>query len=354
MRLISCFLLLFLSNLATSQNIPLFVGGYTNGESEGIYQFQFNTETGELSEKKLLGKTSNPSYLVLSPKKDFLYAVAEGGPKFGKVVGFKIKEDGTLEKTSEASSNGKSPCHLGINKKGTKLVVSNYGGGNFSIFDIDNGGKIKEANQIETLYRGKLKAHTHSAQFHKNELFVADLGINTFEHYIFNKDKNRFKRHNTTSMLEKYGPRHFVLTKNKKFAYIINEYGGTVTTLKRVKDKFVRINDVATIKEGYEGKISCADIHLSKDEKFLYGTTRGENTIAVFKRDKKSGTIEQIQNISTHGNWPRNFTIDPTGKFVLIANKISSNICVFSIDKKTGMLTFLHEVASANPSCLKF
>jgi 6-phosphogluconolactonase len=353
MRLLSCLLLLFVSNNLFSQNIPLFVGGYTNGESEGIYQFQFNTKTGELSDKKLIGKTSNPSYLVLSPKKDFLYAVAEGGPKFGKVVGFKINEDGSLEKNSEVSANGKSPCHLGINEKGTKLVVSNYGGGNFSIFDIENG-ILNEANQIVNLLRGKSKAHTHSAQFHKNELFVADLGINTFEHYVFNKEKNRYNSFNTTSMLKKYGPRHFVLTKNKKFAYVINEYGGTVTTLKRNKDKFARVEDVSTIKKDYRGKISCADIHLSKNEKFLYGTTRGENTIAVFKRNKKDGTLEQIQNISTHGNWPRNFTLDPTGKFVLIANKLSSNICVFSIDKKTGMLTFLHEIASANPSCLKF
>lgn len=353
MRLLSSLLLLFISNTIFSQNIPLFVGGYTNGESEGIYQFQFNTETGELSDKKLIGKTSNPSYLVLSPKKDFLFAVGEGGPKFGKVISFKINEDGSLSKLSEVSSNGKSPCHLGINKKGTKIVVSNYGGGNFSIMDIENG-LLKEANQIVTLFRGKTKAHTHSAQFHKNELFVADLGINTLEHYTLNKEKNRYHSFNTTSMLKKYGPRHFVLTKNKNFAYVINEYGGTVTTLKRVKDKFVRINDVATIKEGYKGKISCADIHLSKNEKFLYGTTRGENTIAVFERNKKTGTLEQIQNISTHGNWPRNFTLDPTGKFVLIANKLSSNICVFSIDKKTGKLTFLHEVPSANPSCLKF
>jgi 6-phosphogluconolactonase len=353
MRLLSCLLLFFLSNNTFSQNIPLYVGGYTNGESEGIYQFQFNTETGELSDKKLIGKTDNPSYIVLAPKKDFLYTVAESGEKSGKVIGFKILEDGSLEKISEVSSNGKHPCHLDVNKKGTKLVVSNYTGGNFSIIDVENG-VLNEANQIVTLFRGEDKAHTHSAQFHKNELFVADLGINTFEHYTYNKEKNRYNSFNTISMVKKFGPRHFVLTKNKKFAYVINEYGGTVTTLKRNKGKFKRVNDVATSKEDYKGRISCADIHLSKNEKFLYGTTRGENTISVFKRDKKSGLLEQIQNTSTHGNWPRNFTIDPTGKFILVANKISSNICVFSIDKKTGKLTFINEFESANPSCLKF
>ncbi|MFC2110252.1 lactonase family protein [Bacteroidota bacterium] len=339
-----------------SQNIPMYVGGYTTGESEGIYQFQFNTKTGELSEKKLLTKATNPSYLVLSPKKDFLYTVSEGVDKensnSGGVTSYRFKENGTLEKTAKVSSNGKGPCHLGINKKGDKLIVSNYVGGNFSVFPISDG-IIKEAVQIVNLNGGKNTAHTHSGQFHKNELFVADLGVNTLEHYRFNK--KRYIAQKSISMVAKSGPRHFIVTKKRDYIYIINEYGGTITTLKKQGNSYVRAGkDVSTVKEGYEGRISCADIHLSNDEKFIYGTTRGENTIAVFKRNKKDGSIEQIQNISTHGNWPRNFTLSPKGNYLLIANKLSSNITVFSVNKKTGKLTYKHEVNSPNPSCLKF
>ncbi|WP_139957162.1 lactonase family protein [Flavicella sediminum] len=350
------FFIAFIMSLSlNAQNIPMYVGGYTTGESEGIYQFQFDTKTGKLSEKKLIAKATNPSYLVLSPKKDFLYAVSEGakkGSNSGDVTSYKFNNDGSLEKTATISANGKSPCHLGINKKGNKLVVSNYGGGNFSIFPIADG-ILKEAVQIVNLNGADKKAHTHSAQFHKNELFVADLGVNTLEHYSFNK--KRYISQKSIPITQKAGPRHFVVTKKRDFIYIINEYGGTITTLKKQGDSYARTGkDVATVKEGYKGKISCADIHLSNDEKFIYGTTRGENTIAVFKRNKKDGSIEQIQNISTEGNWPRNFTLAPDGNFLLVANKLSSNITVFSVDKKTGKLTYLHETASPNPSCLKF
>jgi len=340
----------------SSQKIPLYVGGYTNESSEGIYQYQFDTETGTLSEKKLIGKSNNPSYLTLSKNKDYLYAISElnnyKNKKSGAISSYKFKTDGTLEKISELSSNGAHPCHLSLNKKGDKIVVSNYTGGNFSLYTISKKGELQTANQITNLNREKTPAHTHSAQFYKNELFVADLGINTLEHYVFNGEDYISKK--SINMTPKSGPRHFSMTKNSKFIYVINEYGNTVTTLKRKGDSYTRIGNTSTLSDDFDKKSYCADIHLSKNEKFLYGSNRGENSIVVFKRNKKDGSLEKIQNISTHGDWPRNFTIDPTGKFLLVANQKSNNITVFSLDKKTGELSYLNSTESSIPSCLKF
>ncbi len=358
MRFSLSILFVFISITMQSQTITnLYVGGYSKGGSEGIYQFKFNTNTGELTEKKLIIHTKNPSYFVLSRTKNFLFTVNESNnykkTKGGAISSYKISHDGTFKKISEFSSYGSGPCHLALNEKEDKIVVSNYGGGNFSIYDISKTGELKAVSQTVYLNKENTPAHTHSARFYKSELFVADLGINTFEQYSF--DNKKYIHRNSISMAAGSGPRHFTMAKNGSFIYIINEYAGTIATLKRNKNIYTKTHkDISTLRNDYKGENFSADIHLSKDERFLYGSNRGENSIVVFKRNKENGLIDKIQNISTRGDWPRNFTIDPTGKFLLVANQKSNNITVFSIDKKTGTLTFLSSAKHTNATCLKF
>lgn len=355
-RLLFVFSLLFFTTVVHSQSHPLYVGSYTDGKSEGIYQFIFNSETGSLKDKKLVAKSNNPSYLVVSPNKDYVYAVSEldkyNNTPSGAVSAYKVNKDRTLERITELSSEGKHPCHLALNEKGNKLVVSTYTGGTFSLFDVLETGEIKPAKQIVNLNKDSIAAHTHSAQFYKDELFVADLGINTLEHFTL-KD-TLYAPVRSIAMKPKSGPRHFAMTKSRDYIYVINEYASTVSTLKKEGNSYVNIGAISTLKDSAMVKNSCADIHLSANEDFLYGSNRGENTIVVFKRNKKDGALEKIQSISCHGNWPRNFTIGPAGNFLLVANQWSNNIAVYMIDKKTGKLTFIYDIASDNPTCLQF
>ena len=135
---------------------------------------------------------------------------------------------------------------------------------------------------------------------------------------------------------------------------MINELNSTISVLKKKKDRYVFVQNITTLDDGFDEKSFCADIHLSKNGKFLYGSNRGENSIAVFKINRKNGEIKKVQTISTHGDWPRNFTLSPDGNYLLAANQRSKNISVFSIDKKNGNLTFLNSVATPTPSCLLF
>jgi 6-phosphogluconolactonase len=335
-----------------AQNTPLYVGTYTNDESEGIYQLQFNSETGELSDKKLAIATQNPSFITFSPDKKHMYAVGEGS--ISGVTSFKLKKDGTLKLLNTVSSNGKGPCHVSVNQSGDKAVVSNYGGGTVSIYTINNNGSINEASQIFNHNTTDKPARAHSAQFFDENLYVADLGNNAIYQYQLKDDTYNLANPAIVETTDNPGPRHFALTKDGHYIYIINEYGSSITSVKKTDIGFEQIDYDSTLDDHYEGKNSCADIHLSKDEKFLYGSNRGENTIAVFKRNPLDGTIEKIQNITVHGDWPRNFTLDPTGKFLLVANKKSHNISVFSIDSLTGKLTFLNDTKVPSPVCLLF
>lgn len=335
-----------------AQTTPLYVGTYTNENSEGIYKLQFNTETGVLSNQELAITIDNPSFLAYSPDRQYLYST--NGTNSGFLSSYKINEDGSLTLLTRVSSKGKGPCHIEVNKTGTKAVISNYGEGTVSIYPINTDGSLSEASQVFNHNSEEQKSHAHSAQFFEDDLFVADLGRNALYQYQLKKGIYKLKSSAIVKTEGNPGPRHFSISENGKFIYIINEYGNSITSIKKTNKGFKQIDIDSTLDENYEGESYCADIHLSKDERFLYGSNRGENSIAVFKRHTKKGTLEKIQNISVHGDWPRNFTLDPTGKFLLVANKKSNNISIFNVNQKTGKLSFMNSMELPTPVCLLF
>ena len=347
-------LLLFSTSLfnCTNPNIPIYVGTYTNDDSEGIYLYDFNTETGELTNKQLAISTENPSYLTYSPDRKYIYAVNEN--ENGTVSSFKVEENTSLTNLNKVSTHGAHPCHVTIDISGEKVAVSNYSGGNASIHSIINDGSLTEAFQILDHNVDSIASHVHSAFFCEKQLFVSDLGKNSVYNYQFDLDKYKLIDSSIVNMTDNAGPRHFAFTKNSKFIYIINEYANTITSAKRTDKGFELLENTSTLDEDFKGESFCADIHLSKNENFLYGSNRGENSIVVFKRDVSSGLLKKIQTISTQGNWPRNFTLDPSGKFLLVANQRSNNISVFKINDNDGKLSFMHDEELSSPVCLLF
>lgn len=355
LKLLTFFILATIASKA--QTLNLYVGTYTNANSEGIYKYHFNENTGELTNKVLVAKTANPSFLTFSANKEVIYAVNEidnfNGSNSGSVSAFKIIE-GKLHRINQVSTNGAHPCHISINKEGTKAVISNYTGGTISIHSILKNGEISTASQIIDHTTNGEKSHTHSAKFYKNKLFVADLGLNKLSLYtnLKNSDVNYEFKSNFTFQ-KNAGPRHFELSKKGDFIYVINELNSTISILKKNNNLYNFIQNISTLDEGFLGKSYCADIHLSKNGKFLYGSNRGENSIVTFKVNK-NGTLKKIQTIPTNGDWPRNFTLSPNGKFLLVANQKSNNISVYTISAKTGILTFKKSVEAPTPVCLLF
>lgn len=345
--------LLFLTLLnCKAKQSTLYVGTYTDGNSEGIYKFDFNLKSGKLSDRALAINIDNPSFLSFSPNKLFLYSVNQTDEGF--VSSYKIKEDGKLILQTRVSSHGKGPCHIAINSKGTRAVVSNYNDGTVAIYPITENGTLLDAIQVFDHNSRYEQSHAHYAQFYKDELFVSDLGRNAIYQYYLRNDDYVLESSKIIETNGNPGPRHFAMTKDGEFIYSINEYASSITSIEKTRRGFKQIDYDSTLKDSFNGTNSGADIHLSKDEKFLYSSNRGENSIAVFERNTREGTIKKIQNIGVEGNWPRNFTIDPSGKFLLVANRKSNNISVFEIDKKSGKLTFLKDYKSPEPVCLVF
>lgn len=336
----------------------LFVGTYTDGDSEGIYTYTFDANTGELSNQKLAAKLTNPSYLAISEDKKNLYAVQETADfdsLGGGVTAFKLDRD-VLELQNSMGTQGAHPCHVSLSGGG-HLAVANYTGGNVSIFSLKEDGSLADNPQlIDHKPLDSVKtSHAHMAQFNTDGLMVTDLGLDAVKRY--NQKDGEFvpAEQRSIPFEDGAGPRHFTLGKNGKLLYVINELNSTISVFEKdAKGNYQEVQVVPTLAADFGGESFCADLHLSPDGKFLYGSNRGENTIVIFAVDGDSGQLELVGRESVHGDWPRNFSMDPTGEFLLVANKKTSNISIFKRDVENGTLTFLNETEHPNPVCLVF
>jgi len=347
----------------------LYVGTYTKGVAEGIFVYSFNDRSGKLKDLKMPVISNNPSFLTISGDKKYLYAVGEvDDPEkdhSGGVSSFRIEENGKLSFLNHVQTHGANPCHVSVSPDGKKLVASNYTGGNLSFFNVLTDGSLSEMKQrIQHSGSGpfpdrQTEPHAHSARFDATGklLFAADLGIDELKIYNVGTGDNPYKPDSQpfVKMSPGSGPRHFDFSADGRYIYVINELSSTITVLMKYGGEWKNIQTVRTLPKDFVGESWCADIHLSADGRFVYGSNRGHNSISVFKRDNINGKIEQIQTISVEGNWPRNFTIDPTGQFLLVANQRSNDITVFKVDETSGKLSFTGiKVPNESPVCLQF
>ena len=365
-----CLLGIMISGMeAKAKKHIMYVGTYTKGMANGIFIYSFNDQTGKLVDLKNPVLSNNPSFLTISANQQFLYAVGEvdnlDSEKSGGVSAFRIEKNGQLSFINHALTNGANPCHVCLSPDGKQLVASNYTGGNVSLFNILPDGRLTELMQkVQHVGSGPFKGrqdepHAHSARFDPTGklLYVADLGIDEFKIYQIKKGVNPLSPYSQPflKLPAGSGPRHFDFSPDGNYIYVINELSSTITVLMKYGGVWKEIQTVSTLPKDFSGESWCADIHLSVDGRFVYGSNRGHNSISVFKRDQTGGKIEMIQTISVEGDWPRNFTLDPTGRFLLVANQRSNDITVFKVDEISGKLIYKGiKVQLESPVCLQF
>jgi 6-phosphogluconolactonase len=340
----------------------LLVGTYTGKGSEGIYVYRFNTQTGNFEHINNTKGLTNPSFLAISPNKKFVYSVKEEG-KLGGVAAFAFdNKTGALTLLNTSSANGDHPCHMEMNADGKHLAVGNYSGGNLCLFEINEDGSLKDNPQVinhsgKSVVAGRQEGpHVHSTNWAPNQkdLFVPDLGIDKIVHYQLVNGKLVEGSPAYTQVAAGTGPRHFTFHPNGRFAYVIQELSSQITAFAHKNGALTAIGTYSTLPGNYTENNSTADIHISPDGKFLYGSNRGHNSLAIYAINQKNGSLSYIENQSILGKTPRNFMIDPTGNFVLAAGQNSDNIVIFIRNKTTGKLTATgKEIKVSQPVCLK-
>ena len=352
--------------------VGVFVGTYTGSGSEGIYRFAFDTASGEMSAPELVGKTSNPSFLALHPSKPFLYAVSEvdsfEGKPGGAVAAYQIVgEKGKLSHLNSQSTKGSGPCHVIVDKEGKNIIVANYGGGSVAVLPILPEGKLSPASAFvqhkgtggDPSRQGGPHAHSSTLDPANAYAFVADLGLDKILVYKFDPaagtitpNKPAFARTAPAS-----GPRHFDFHPTGKYAYAIDELDSTVTSWNYDDEhgNLLPLQTISTLPKGVTKTNYPADIPVHPSGKFLYGSNRGHDSIAVYTIAPLTGKLTFVEAEHQGIKNPRNFAIDPTGEFLLVANQDADNIVVFKIDLENGSLEPTGaSIKVAKPVCLKF
>lgn len=342
----------------------LFTGTYTSGSSKGIYIHSFDTKTGTAVALDSV-KASNPSFLAFSPGEKILYAVNENID--GSVSYFSLdKQNRKLAYITGFSSEGKHPCYISVDKTGKWVVAGNYSSGNFTIL-AGYGNRMADTPVAIILHEGKSvdtkrqsSPHVHSAVFSPDNRFllVNDLGTDKIVVYEFNERKGLVKLSGEYPVAAGSGPRHLAFHPAKQYVYLLNELTGTINVFRyHTKNGSLLLQQtISSTVPGFKGYAGSADIHLSPDGKFLYASNRGDaNDIAIYAVNKKDGLLKNIGFQSVLGKAPRNFSIDPTGKYLLCANQDTDEIVVFNRNKTTGLLTDSGKrIKIPKPVCLKW
>jgi 6-phosphogluconolactonase len=357
---------------AGSRELLIYFGTYTRGDSKGIYAYRFQPTTGKLTPIGLAAETVNPSFVAIHPNHQFLYSVSEigdfQGQKSGAVSAFSIDaKTGLLKKLNTVSSKGSGPCYVRVDQTGKTLLVANYGSGSIAAMPIKDNGELAEATSaIQHAGSGANKdrqsgPHAHSINPSPDNRFavVADLGLDEVLVYRLDAAKALLTPNDPpfTKLAPASGPRHFAFDPSGKFGYVINEMNSTVTAFSydKLGGTLKEIQTITTLPKDFTGKSSTAEVQVHPSGKFLYGSNRGHDSIAIFTIDKKTGKLTTVGNVSTQGKTPRNFGIDPSGKFLFAANQDAGGVVVFRIDAKTGNLTPTGDKLDIPfPVCVKF
>ncbi len=368
--LLSRFLLLAISGLLSrvtlAQNADqyLYVGTYTRKTSEGIYVYKVNTQTGDVSPVSHTRGISNPSFLAISPDNRFLYAT--GGASGDSTRAFAIDPvSHGLALLNAQPSCGQGAAHLAVDKTGKWVIVGCYTSGSLSVLPVKADGSLgritqtiqHEGSSIDPERQTKPYVHSITIAPNNKDVFVPDLGTDKIVTYSLDAQTGQLTAGNPafTAAIPGSGPRHFTFHPNGRFAYVIQEMSSTITGFTYKSGALNAFQTVKTLPDDYTGRKWSADIHISPDGRFLYGSNRAHESLAIFSIDQKTGRLTLVGHQPVNGKTPRNFAIDPTGNFVLVANQDSDNITIFKRDKQTGKLTATgKEITVSMPVCLKF
>jgi 6-phosphogluconolactonase len=362
----SLLLAMIFAGTCYSQTIRLFTGKYNEDDNrKGVNIFDLNRERGTF---KLVSESDagpNPSYFCISKKHGYIYAANEvmsfNGVKGGGVTTLKYNEvTGAAEKIKELVVPKGGPCFIALSPAEDYLLLANYSSSSVAVVKLDGKG-IPEKVTDTISYTGAKgqESHPHMISFDPSgkRVYLTDLGFDHIVIYTFNNSTGRLGQltDGIVPLAKGSGPRHFVFNEKGTKLYVIYELNSTISVFDVDADgRLKMIQTLSTLAENFKGESNCADIHIGNDGKFLYGSNRGENTIVTF-RISATGTLTLAGRASCGGNWPRNFVIDPSGKFILVANQKSGNIALFRIDAKTGVpVNTGKECKIGTPSCLKF
>ena len=344
-------------------NYTAFVGTYTNQASEGIYTCDITVDGSvQLTRTQLTAHQENPTFLAVHPKEPFLYAVHEVDD--GAVTAYQIQSDGALVKQNQHRTGAAGPCYCSVHPSGEYLFVAHYSGSAVSMLPIQEQGTVCPPSEI-IVHEGsgrnperQTQPHPHSAVVSPNGrfLYIADLGTDQVVIYEIEPETDSLRQTESVDTQPGAGPRHIAFHPAKPYLYLINELDSTISAFKwnPASGAITQLDVISTLPPTYNGANQTSEIQVHPSGQWVYGCNRGHDSIASFLvQDDGSLRLQEI--VSTEGEWPRYFAIDPSGKLFLVENRYSDDIIPFRINEATGTLTQAgSKLELPEPACLVF
>ena len=356
------------------------VDGAANGK--GIYLFEMNPATGELSLIKLAAETASPSWLTFHPSGQYLYAtneVSDFDGKNGSVSAFAVnRANGNLQLVDVVSAGGAGPAHLSVDASGKYAFVANYLDGSIAVLPMLPTGSLGSATYIlqnkgslgsihatngppgSFAISGHDAPHAHMIQADPKNRYVLQTDLGQDRIYVYNFDSKTGALTPASSPFVSLptgdGPRHFAFHPNGNWMYSIQEEASTIVFFLYDAEigSLTSQQTVSTLPSGFAGSNFSSEIIVLPDGRFLYAANRLHNSIAVFSIGG-DGKLDHVGETSTEGDYPSQFDLDPGGNFLYACNQRSDQITSFRIDRKTGLLSFTGQYTPVGtPSCIAF
>jgi 6-phosphogluconolactonase len=375
-RFLQCFSValagyLMVAETASGAMFDVYIGTYTGGESRGIYRFIWDAEKGTAGDVSLAAECVNPSFLAVHPTGEALFAVLETGDwqgieNSGGLAAFRRQKEGDLDSIHVLPTYGGAPCHLEIHPQGNYVFFANYSGGSIGVYSLTSDWALSRLTGFvqhsgSGINRQRQEApHGHSIHLSPDGKFLlsADLGTDMIRVHSFDGATGLIGEHHPSyaPLTPGAGPRHFAFRSGGRMAFVINELSSELTSLKYypARGELEVIDQVSTLPSDYSGGNSTAEVVVHPNGRFVYGSNRGHDSIAVFHAGDE-GKLKRIQVQKTGGRTPRNFAVDPSGNFLLAANQNSGNIHCFAIDANHGTLSpHGQPILVPSPVCIRF
>lgn len=352
-------------------SLPVYIGTYTKGStSRGIYRVTLDTATGAIGAAEFVAEGLNPTFLAWSPDRRTLYSLAEtgsvGGKPGGALTAYRVGAGGSLAAINTEPTGSISLAHVGLDATGRTAVAISYHGSQVASFPVAADGRLLPRTSLHT-HTGQLgprtdrqdKPHPHSVTFSPDNrhVYVCDLGLDKIFCYQLDAATATLMPAGETATAAGAGPRHAKFSGQGKFFHVINELNSTIDTYAAdaASGKLTHLQAIRTLPTGFTGESICAEIRLGPDERFVYGSNRGHESLAVFARDAAKGTLSLVEIVPCGGKHPRNFALSPDGRCLICANKDSDNLVSYRVDPATGRLTPSgHVAACPAPVCVLF